>query len=300
MARRLHVSSLMIVQAAVEKFRRAMCGVLSPRTLYWYGVKLSPLLKAFGDREVKSLALDDFRELRAALAGRGLSPWTLHGHLRAMRRLFKWLCTEGVIESNPTQSLELPRLPMEARKGIAYNDMRLMLEAARAHHPRDHALMMFLADTAARIGGASGLRLSDIDLDAGRAIVREKGNRERAVYFKPSTSAALARWLDVRAGYSPQSDHVFISLRDGGRLSGRALYSVLKRTAERAGVSERWNPHAWRHGAARGMLTNGASLAHVSQLLGHKDVNVTVKFYGAFADDELQEAHSRYSWAPDS
>lgn len=232
----------MMLISAIQKFQRVMDGALSPNTLHWYSVKLAPLGKALGEKKVKMITTDDLREWRAVLSGRALSPWTLHGHIRGTRRLFKWLYLEGEIDRNPAESLELPVLPMEARKGIAYDDMRRMLDSARAHHPRDYALLSFLADTAARIGGASGLRLSDVDLTAGRAIVREKGNRSRAVYFKPATSSALARWLSVRDDYSPKSDHVFVSFRDGGCLSGRGLYSVLKRTAERAGVSERWNP----------------------------------------------------------
>ena len=72
-----------------------------------------------------------------------------------------------------------------------------------------------------------------------------------------------------------------------------------ERLAMCAKVKSRSNPHAFRHGFARGAVENGVDLSKVSQLLGHRDVSVTVKFYARWADDELERAHARASWLPD-
>lgn len=274
----------------VALFIQAMTGVMSPATVGWYQRRLAPFLAALGSRQVQRLSVDDLRAWRAELCRRPLSPWTLHGHVRAVRRLFAWLVEEGHLETSPAARLELPGLPMEPAKGITSADMQKILQAAR-DNPRDYALCLLLADTGARVGGVAGLVIADLDFISGRAEVREKGSKARTVYLTRRTCRALSDYLGSR-----RSGPVFLDDRRRGKpLQSGGIYQVIKRLARRAGVSGRWNPHAWRHGAARGWLKAGANLAQVSQMLGHSDVSVTVKFYGAFVDEELKAAHRRYT-----
>jgi site-specific recombinase XerD len=101
---------------------------------------------------------------------------------------------------------------------------------------------------------------------------------------------ALRSWLDVRD----------LPGRSVFGLKASGVYQVLERTARRGGVRGRWNPHAFRHGFARGLLDNGADLATVSQLMGHSDVSITVRFYARWSDEELHRKHARFTWLPDS
>jgi len=284
-------------------------GAKAETTRRWYERRLNSLVEFLGDVEVGSVDTCALRRWRADLQDKqarytthptrgvvegGLSPWTLHGYCRAARRLFRWLCEEGVLSNNPALRLELPKLPKVGCKGIADDDLARMMQAARAS-PRDLALVFFLASTACRCAGAAGLRVGDLMLKRGRAIVREKGERERVVYLAPAAVEAMEAWLKVRP--KGRGDAVFVGLKGGLRTSG--IYQVLKRLAKAAGVVAGWNPHNWRHGAARRMLMDGASLAHVSQLLGHSSVDVTNAHYGIFADKELKRAHSRHVSLPD-
>ena len=74
---------------------------------------------------------------------------------------------------------------------------------------------------------------------------------------------------------------------------------MLDRMAEKANLTDPHNPHSFRHAFAKGVLGQGANLAQVSQLMGHSDSSITVKYYGQFATQELQEFHNRYLWVPD-
>lgn len=301
----------MRLSRALEAFYLSLNGSKSPATLVWYKRKLTSLT-ILGDVDIKKINLHDLRRWRAELAERktkytshptrreeneGLSTWTLHGYVRAVRHLFKWLTDEGLIPRNPAARLELPQLPNEPRKGISQTDLQKILDVAR-DHPRDYALCLFLADTACRVGGLCNLTLADLDLERGRATVREKGlggeQKSRTVYLTPRTCDALRAWLAARPASNDNDNHVFIGQRGGLTPSG--VYQIVKRLARAAGVTRNWNPHNWRHGAARAMLQNGASLAHISQLLGHEDVSTTARFYGTFADEELKAAHDKYTW----
>lgn len=283
----------MKVRAAIRLFLASLEGVKAPATVDWYSHRLAGLEARLGDRGLGQLTLSDLRQWRSALVRRSkLSSWTRHGHVRAARRLFRWLEIEGHTATNLAARLELPQLIFLPCQGIDYGDMLAMVRAAKSS-PRDYALVLLLADTAARVGGVAGLTIRDVELSAGRAFVREKGSKTRPVYFGPRTAAALAAYIDQR-----RTGPVFLSVKGGRRLLEGGIYRALKRLAVVAGVTDHWNPHSFRHGAARAMLRRGANLAQVSQILGHSDVSVTVKFYGSFVDEELKQLHGRYSWVP--
>ena len=109
---------------------------------------------------------------------------------------------------------------------------------------------------------------------------------------------AIEDWLKVRP-CKKECPYVFVNIHKKGGVHGltvSGVYQAIERIAEKVGVTSDWNPHNWRHGSARGMIKQGASLSEVSQLLGHSTVTVTGDFYGIFSEEELHESHKSYSW----
>ncbi len=137
------------------------------------------------------------------------------------------------------------------------------------------------------------------------AVVHEKGrggnNKARVVFFGFRTSDALNAWLKVRPKEATDC-HIFLGTRRTGNppefrpLHSNGVYLMLKRLAKTVGITQGFNPHNWRHGAARGMLRNGASLMEVSQILGHSSVKVTGDHYGVYSEEELRKSHDQHSW----
>jgi len=165
-----------------------------------------------------------------------------------------------------------------------------MLTAAKTSSApeRDYAIIAFLRDTGARVGGVATLTTRYIYLEQRRAIVQEKGRggkKERQVFFTSSTAQAIQNWLNVRP-QANDDERLFLLTENG-------IYQVLKRIAQAAKISGRWNPHSFRHAFARRMLANGASIGIVIHLMGHSSVQVTLDFYGRFSNDELQEIYDR-------
>lgn len=299
----------MRLSAAIQEFELSLKGVAAPGTRILYLRRLRSLLAFLGDVEIEQITISDLRQWRANLAERkerwvnhcyrpsvpgGLSPWTIHSYIRIVRRFFKWLVEEGHLDHNPAARLELPPLPEEPPKAITEEDLYQLLDAAH-NNPRNYALLCMLADTAARVGAISSLRLEDLELENRRALVREKGRgggKRRYVYFSERTKKALEAYLRVRpAG----SEYLFVS-RHGGAMTPHAIYQVLRRLAKKAGVKGRFNPHAFRHGWARGALKNGADLGTVADILGHSSVEVTKRFYARWKDEELRERHEKFTW----
>jgi site-specific recombinase XerD len=228
----------------------------------------------------------------------GLSPYTLHGYARAWRTFFRWCVQQDYLHHNPAILLKQPPLPEQPPKALLPEDLARLLAVAH-DDPRDYAIVCFLADTGCRVGGLVGLLLADLNFETGRAVVREKGcggeRKSRTVYMKACTVEALRAYL--RAHPCEAEARVFQGQR--GPLTTSGVYQLFKRLAHKAKITGRHNPHAFRHGFARGALQNGADIGTVAQLLGHSDVSITVRFYSRWSDEELKAKHATVSWLPE-
>lgn len=283
----------MTLSQAIELFMLSIEATRAKGTRNYFASTFKRLLAEFGEKELAEITLQDLRKWFAEVSKEGISTSTLNHIGRSVKRLFKWLKDEGLAE-NTAERLEKPKQVINPKPGIGEREMLRMIYAAKAVSPRDLALLLFFADTGCRRGGIRNFRIGDLDLIHRTAYVCEKGNKTRAVFFSQVTAEALRDYLGGRLS-NGESEHVFLSYNGDKSLDETGVYRAFRRIAEKAGVKERWNPHQWRHAVARGMLKKGANLAQVSQILGHKDVRVTVMYYGVFSDQDLKRAHDEYS-----
>ena len=190
------------VHELIEEFLLAMEGTLSPSTIRWYASYLESLDVELGSKKVEQVTVSTLRTLYRETRKRDISPFSLFNFVRSWKRVFRWAFKEGLIKNNPAQNLHLPPLPQESPKAISKEDASRLVKAAENESQRDYAILMFLVVTGARIGGIAGLRISDLDIDHQRAIVREKGRggkKERVVFFGEKTAEALRAWLGCQA-----------------------------------------------------------------------------------------------------
>lgn len=289
---------------------------LAKTTIKWYAALLTPLVADFnqsGDSVVETVTTVRLRQYIVSLRERetrygeqrpekagGLAAETISSHIRALHRFWKW-CSVEYDMPNPAAKIKHPGKGKSVPKGIAPDDLRNMLFAALENEDeiaaaRDTAIIMLLADSGCRAGGLLSLDVRDVNLEKRTAVVVEKGDKLRRIYFLPITALALARWLAMRP--STDDPALFVSLKNGavvGRLKYSGLYQVLKRVAARAGVQGRFNPHSLRHGFARDYLLNGGDLATLAQILGHSSVEVTAHYYALFEQNQLAAQHDKFS-----
>jgi integrase/recombinase XerD len=150
-----------------------------------------------------------------------------------------------------------------------------------------------LYGTGARISEAVGLDIDDLDLDDGSVRLLGKGGKQRVVpvgrYALDAVSAYLVRGRValLPGGGGPA---VFLNSR-GGRLSRQSAWSVLRKTASRAGVAVDVSPHTLRHSFATHLLDGGADVRVVQELLGHASVTTT-QVYTLVTIDKLREVYA--------
>lgn len=154
-------------------FDVAMAGVRAKATRRSYKQSVGLLIEFLDNPIVERITLNDLRRWRASLANRdyrwvehpykpveegGLSPWTLHRHIRSIRRFFGWCVDEGLLVSSSAERLELPKLPKhKPPKFVDAISIDRILKVALNGNSRDYALVRFVGDTGCRVGGVVGL-----------------------------------------------------------------------------------------------------------------------------------------------
>lgn len=226
-----------------------------------------------------------------ALADRGLAARTQARRLSALRQFHRFLLGEGQRTDDPTASLDSPRLGRPLPGTLSEEEVSRLLATAREGvdaaegAERGKALrLLALLETLY----ASGLRVSELvslPLAAARGddrmlLVTGKGGRERMVPLTPAALTALKEWLPARAlalsARKQESRWLFPGTDPSHHLTRQRFGQLLKDLAVRAGVSpSSVKPHALRHAFATHLLSNGADLRAVQQLLGHADISTT-------------------------
>lgn len=272
---------------AVETFIRLELVNSSKETVKWYRGMLKTL--AGQVEQLGELDEAELLEWQAKIYCQSRSAYSKAGSIRAAKRLLRWLFRMNILAADLGMVLKMPRLPRTGRRGISDGDLASILSASRSR-PRDWALMLFLAETGCRRAGAAYLRWCDLNLDAEdvrlrrRAVVREKGDKERTVLMTDVVVGALKTWREIQPG----GERVF-------GLAPAGVSEVVRRYAKRLGLTGQVSPHQFRHRWARKAIQGGMDIFSVKQLLGHENIQITERFYGQFTMDTLQEAYDN-SW----
>jgi len=289
----------MKLSEAADLFYTSMIGIKADTTVGWYKSHLSSLIGFLGDPPIETVDLFALERFRASLDrpskanGRKgkISPYTIHAHVRSQKRFFNWLYRRQIIEKNPADFLEKPRLPKQPRKGISEPAAEKMLDLSR-DNVRDYAILLFIRDTGCRAGGIYNLLSENLDIFHNSAIVREKGDKERTVFYTTETALALAMYNSVRKN-PLEEEHFFLSDTYHEPMTYSGVYQIFRRLAKKAKIKTKFSPHQWRHAAVRSWLKAGMNLKSASVLAGHESEKVTGDIYGTLSEDELHELYDK-------
>lgn len=220
----------------------------------------------------------------------------------AVRGFHKFAVKDGLAQIDPSVGVRPPTPAKRLPKALPLADVEAILEAAGAPGTalalRDRALLELLYGTGARISEAVGLDVDDLDLGdgerGGTVLLRGKGGKERIVpvggYAREAIGAYLTRARPDLVAGGTGTPAMFLNAR-GGRLSRQSAWTVIVRSAERAGVEAEVSPHTMRHSYATHLLEGGADVRVVQELLGHASVTTT-QVYTLVTVDSLREVYA--------
>jgi site-specific recombinase XerD len=224
--------------------------------------------------------------------------------LVAIRALLKYLVVEEDVETLSPEQIVLGKVDDRVPKVLNSDQMKKLFEMQnldRKSGVRDRAILDTLFSTGLRVSELVALNRDAINLNNGEFTVIGKGRKARVVYLSPEAMKWLRRYLGTRADpfiplfirYSgkkmEESDFDGESLR----LTPRSVQRLVKKYVSRAGISVDATPHTLRHTYATDLLSNGADLRSVQELLGHSNVSTT-QIYTHVTNKQLRDVHKRF------
>jgi integrase/recombinase XerC len=259
----------------------------SPHTLRNYGADLDEFLEYFSPPGMEPPGIQSFdllslREWLGHLYERKQKPATIRRKLASLRALFRFLSREHRIECDPARLLRLPKMPKtlpevpNAEVTNALVDGAAREDLERPYPARDRLLLEILYGCGLRVSEAVGLNLEDFDRGERWVRVRGKGKKERQVPYGLKAAEALEAYLEARSvGADGQALFLNHRLR---RLSDRGARNIVKFYATYVTGDSSIHPHTLRHAFATDLLSSGADLRAIQELLGHARLSTTQKY----------------------
>ncbi len=219
---------------------------------------------------------------------RHLCDTTISRKLITLKMFFEYLYEKNLIEENYYQNCHFKfRKERRLPKTLTKNEISKFLVTATAERnsaksyseilrtSRNLALIDILISTGIRIGEASAISIDDIIESEKTLLIHGKGRKQRLIYIScPETWDNLNKWLNIRKEINVSTNKIFIN-RSGNQLGIHGIEYIYKRIKENAGINPSSTPHYLRHTFATNLLSNGADLRSVQELLGHSSVAIT-------------------------
>ena len=278
---------------------------LSENTILGYGRDLRDFLEfcqVNGIEQIQQLKPQCVQKYLCELAGGSKSENSAKRALAAIRMFLRYAKLMGLIEDDGAAILETPktwqRLPVVCNR----QQVLKLLEAPDPAEPfylRDRAILELLYATGLRASELAGLKNSDLNLDIGYLRCLGKGNKERVIPVgKMAVRATIDYLRDLRPKLSkPQSGAFLLLSRTGAPLSRIEIWRLVKKYAVRAGMPRNVTVHTLRHCFATHLLSGGADLRSVQEMLGHVDIGTT-QIYTHVDHERLRAIHKKFHPRP--
>jgi integrase/recombinase XerD len=247
-----------------------------------------------------------WRNLTAAQAGAWIhslstakySVASLQRKLAALRMLARFLVQEELRPDDFTALLSGPKMVRRMPGTLSGDEVGRLLKAPTGGTPfalRDRALLELFYSSGLRVSELAALMLQQVDLENGFVRVFGKGAKERIVPVGGKACEALKTWLAAGRPQlvKPGTRSQFFLNHRGGGLSRVALWMIVKKYAQRAGITKNVKPHGLRHSFATHLLVGGADLRAIQEMLGHASISTT-QIYTTVEPQRLVEHHAKF------
>lgn len=226
--------------------------------------------------------------------------------LAAIRSFFKYYHRQELIQNNPASLVDTPKLHEKAIVRLEANEVADLLDIAedgsgltdrqRSYHEatkvRDTAILTLFLGTGIRISELVGIDIDDVDFATDAFVVNRKGGNQEMLSFGPEVRGALLAYLEQRTLVIPVEGHenaLFLSLQKK-RITARSVENLVKKYARIASPLKKITPHKLRSTYGTMLYQESGDIYLVADVLGHKDVNTTRKYYAAIQEERRRQA----------
>ena len=215
--------------------------------------------------------------------------------ISGLKGFYKYLLVEDLINDDPTDLLEGPKLSRKIPEVLSYEEIKAMLETidlSEAHGARNRAMLEVLYASGLRATELIELKLSNIYLDIGFLKIIGKNNKERLVPIGEIAIKHMQNYINhirkLQNNIHKEHENIVFLNRRGKKLTRVMLFMIVKEAAKLAGISKSVSPHTFRHSFATHLIEGGADLKAIQDMLGHESITTT-EIYTHLDNEFLKE-----------
>lgn len=243
--------------------------------------------------------LNHLRSFVEHLNDRGVSPRTQARTISGIKSFFKYLLIEGRIQGDPTTLLESPKIGRKLPDVLTMEEIDTIIDAVDLNKPegqRNKAMLETLYSCGLRVSELVNLKVTNLFFEQGFIKVEGKSEKERLIPVSEKAVVEINKYL---SGYrktlkiSPESENVLFLNRRGKKLSRVMIFTIVKNLAQKVGMDKKISPHTFRHSFATHLISGGADLRAVQEMLGHESI-LTTEIYTHLDRDYLKSTISQF------
>ena len=231
--------------------------------------------------------------------GQKLKKITQNYHIIALRSFLKYLAKQD-IQSLSAEKIEIGKNPEREIEFLEPQEVERILSVANGKslkELRDRAILELLFSTGLRVSELTSLDRDQINLKTQEFSIRGKGGKIRIVFISDTAKIALQNYLKERTDIDPalfiRTNKIGFTKEDDLRITPRSVQRIVKHYAKKAGIVKNIHPHTFRHTFATDLLSNGADIRNVQEMLGHSSITTT-QIYTHITNRQLKDIHKKF------
>lgn len=258
-------------------------------------LKVKGYMEEQGISDVRRITSTHLNSYILYLEKSGFSPSTISRSIASLKAFYHYLYREGMVQEDLSEMLHAPKVERKLPEVLTMQEAVLLLEQPSGDTPkeiRDKAMLELLYATGIRVTELISLKASDVNLQLGYVICRDR-DKERVIPFGKEAKKALERYLEGTREQMTKEESEYLFANCSGRpMSRQGFWKLIKHYAEKAGITTAITPHTLRHSFAAHLVENGADLRSVQEMMGHSDISTT-QVYAAIGQSKIREAYAR-------
>lgn len=269
----------------------------SDLTVESYRTEIKGYLDFFKEKniKVKNIKNSDIKDYLAYIKKGETSERTLAHNVSVIRTFYKFLLTLKIIERNPTEFLELPKLRKKLPTVLSKEEVEKLLDIdlTDCYSYRNKAMLELLYSTGLRVSELVNLELSNIDLENCTLKTIGKGNKERIIPISDYALYYVEKYINEYRGSMLKkgvNNYVFIN-NHGNVMTRQGFFKIIKKLAVEKNIKTPISPHTLRHSFATHLLDYGADLRSIQEMLGHSNLSTT-QIYTHVSSEHLKDNYN--------
>lgn len=246
---------------------------------------------------ISKITKKDIKEYIADLKKKNMSTKSIAHNISCLKSFYKFLIINKIVSSNETDGIDTPKISKTLPKVLSIEEITKLLDinTETDYDYRNKAMLELMYATGLRVSELVNLKLADIDLHMAIVRVMGKGSKERIIPIGDYAIMSLREYINSHRNNMMKrniNDYVFIN-NHGNKMTRQGFFKIIKAEAKKKNIKTNFSPHTLRHSFATHLLTYGADLKVIQELLGHSNISTT-QIYTHVSKDKLKQNYNEF------